>query len=365
MSNQDLHQMRMNTEADVSYTVVPNPLPSSQEAAPYLGRTHVSGSYTQDDVAREMAAMPGSQFDVEAIKRVWNATGNYVIDHMAEDQRPYDLGFVKLRPAISGTFPTADAPFDPERNKLYVAATPPDEIRNALAGDSPTKEGASTVIPEVSNVSWNKRKMTIKSGEPFEIVGSQLTLIVGDERAELIPPHGDPVAVALDQIEDGVWQRISGRLAQPVDACEGATLKLWTHGLDSTSQLFELKKSSITVLAGETPPAAPDITDAYSENSEVDHTDIDGNSAFIIEGEHLQGASVAFQYKNYGVWSDPSSPTEEDMDREEGEIHVHQDWLGSLLGEGDWDLGEGDEVKITVTNSAGSDSVIRTVVWAS
>ena len=114
----------------------------------------------------------------------------------------------------------------------------------------------------------------------------------------------------------------------------------------------------------EDPPAAPDITDAYSEAEGVDHTDIDGNSAFIIQGDNLDGVSVAFQYKNDGVWSDPSSPTEEDMDREDGEIHVHQEWLGSLFGEDDWDLGEGDEVKITVTNSAGSDSVIRTVVYS-
>lgn len=264
----------------------------------------------------------------------------------------------RLRPAISGKFPTIDAPFDKERNRLYVAATPPDEIRNALAGDSPTKSGASAVLPEVSNVSWNKQKMTIKSGEPFEIVGAQLTLVVGDEKAELIPPHGNPVAVDLDPIEDGAWQRISGRLKQPMDACEGATLKLWTHGLDSTSQLFELKKSSITVLAGEEPVPTnpPHIDRAWPTGNPEEFDLIRAGDSFTVSGENLQGASWKISHADDGeTWIDEQSIPADKVTFVGGNAVIDEQWLDVYFN----NCNLGEQILIAVENAAGSDFVRR------
>ena len=116
-------------------------------------------------------------------------------------------------------------------------------------------------------------------------------------------------------------------------------------------------------MSGTAPTAAPDITDAHSAGEGIDPTDIDGNSAFIIEGDHLQGVSVTMQYNNDGPWSDPATVPETSLSRAEGKVTVAAAWIGNMFGENNWDLGEGDNVKITVTNSAGSDSVERTVVY--
>ena len=246
-TNNDLKSLRSARSGAVGYTTVANAMPASRDAAPYLGQTHVSGSYTQDDVARRIAASRGCQFGVEEIKRIWNATGNYLLDRMPEELCAYDLGFVRVRPAIGGAFPTMDAAFDPERNRLYVSVTPSDTIRDAVAGTSPTREGGAVGEPEIGNVTWDgATSQTIKSGEPFAILGNALTLGVGDESAVLqLPGDAGTVDVTVSAVADGNWQRLNGRLAQAVEACEGAVLVLKTHGYDPDSGLKAVKVKAI------------------------------------------------------------------------------------------------------------------------
>ncbi len=52
-------------------------------------------------------------------------------------------------------------------------------------------------------------------------------------------------------------QRVFGRLTQPVDACEGAVLTLWTHGLSPDSALTPAPSNKLTVLAGDGPGPEP------------------------------------------------------------------------------------------------------------
>jgi len=299
----DLKAMRTARSGAVGYTTVANAMPASRDAAPYLGQTHVGGSYNQDDVARRIAASKGCQFGVEEIKRVWNAVGNYLLDRMPEELCAFDIGFARVRPAIGGSFPSMDAPFDAERNRVYVAVTPSDAIRDAVAGSSPVREGEAGDEPEVGNVTWDGvASQTIKSGEPFQIYGNALTLNVGDESAELRLPGGaGTVEVTVSAVAEGNWQRLNGSLAHAVEPCEGAKLVVKTHGYDPESGLKVVKSKPLTVLAGGTPPADPPVATSYeSEGMEGEPVTLNGGSV-KVNGTNLAGATkIAFRYAEDG-----------------------------------------------------------------
>ena len=298
-SNNDLKAMRTARSGTVGYTTVANAMPASRDAAPYLGQTHVGGNCNQDDVARRMAESKGCQFGVEEIKRVWNAVGNYVLDRMPEELCAFDLGFARVRPAIGGSFPSMDAAFDPERNRVYVSVTPSDAIRDALAGSSPVREGEAGGEPEIGDVSWDGvASMTVKSGEPFQIYGNALTLNVGDESAELQLPGGaGTVEVAVSAVAEGNWQRLNGSLARAVEACKGAVLVVKTHGYDPESGLKVVKSRPLTVLAGETPPAEPPVVTGYeADGMEGEPISLSGTE-LTVHGTHMAGATdVEFCY---------------------------------------------------------------------
>ena len=251
-------------DVDVSYSVAPNAMPASQEAAPYLGHARVAGACSQDELAEDMVKA-GCQMNVEEIKRVWNGCGTYLLDRMPASPRAYDLGFVRVWPVIGGTFPASDAEFDKDRNEVYVTAAPSAAVRNALSGGTPTAVGTPPDAVVIENVQREHQTTanTIRSGEPFWILGRNLTICYGGEHAELaLPDGGGTVPVTLEaQTADDGSQRIVGRLVEPVDACEGATLTLWTRGNSPESDLRTASSDALTVLAGEPPaPTTPTVT---------------------------------------------------------------------------------------------------------
>ena len=220
-----------STAAAVGFTTYLNAMPASQAAAPYLGRAQPAVTADQNDVANLMVKN-GAQMGASEIVRILNETAFYIKDTLQEGcALAFDLGFVRFGPVISGTFPSADAAFDRVVNRLYLAATPSDAIRDALKKGTPTRtDGTDAPEPRIRKVTWGDSEAVnvIKSGERFTVIGTALTLGHGGEHAELKLPNGDIVPVTLEAqtpADDGS-QRIVGRLAQAVDACEGAKLTL-------------------------------------------------------------------------------------------------------------------------------------------
>ena len=345
MKNNDLKSMRYAQSGTVGYTTVANAMPSSREEAPYLGQTHVNGSCSQDDVAQRIASAKGCPIGVEEVKRIWNATGNYVLDRLPEDLCSYDLGFVRIRPAIGGAFPSVDAAFDSERNRVYVAASPSDAIKSAVADVSPSREDGGGDEPEIGNVTWDDvTSRTIKSGEPFKIYGNGLTLISGDESAELqLPDRMGSVDVTVTEVADGNWQRLVGRLSAPVAPCEGAVLVLRTHGYDPESALKVVTSKPLTVLAGGTPPEpAPTITEATSEGSDPGHVNVDGHAVYV-KGTNLENGGTVKVY-------DTSS--EEPLVEAEGTWNAEQNALEAFLETEN--LPQSPDGRLTVTTAGGT-----------
>ena len=294
--------------ASVEFSTYPNAMPATQEAAPYLGRALPAVTADQADVANLMVKN-GCQMGVAEITRVWNETAFYIKDAMqAGDTLAFDLGFVKFFPAIEGTFPSADAPFDPEVNRLYVAAQPSDEIRTALEKGTPTRADADAgAKPRIIKVTWGDMTQSnvVKSGERFAVIGTALTLGSGDEHAELkLPGDGGTVEVALEaqtSADDGS-QRVFGRLTQPVDACEGAVLTLWTHGLLPDSALTPATSNKLTVLADEGPVPLAQTSDGKCKIMSFK----DGDSATEFTFGHdwtLEGSGIYGNGAPEGEWA--------------------------------------------------------------
>ena len=344
--------------SEVTYSVVPNAMPASQEAAPYLGRSHVAGSCSQDELAADMVAN-GCQMNVEEIKRVWNGFGAYLLDRMPEAPRVFDLGFARFWPVIGGTFPASDAEFDPERNELYVAAAPSAAIRNALAGGTPTATG----IPPAASVIYNVQRQgtdvanTIRSGEPFWILGRNLTLGYGGEHAELeLPDGGGTVLVTLEvQVDEDGSQRIVGRLAQAVDACEGAKLTLWTRGLSPEREPFAVPSGKLTVLAGDVPPPVGPTVTAINDGT------FHAGAGNVITGANMRFAD-AFP-GNHILIKDAQGTDMEAMISTDAEIPVTETRFALNLDEGqpltdgeeytfEFEMVDADNQPVTVTHAA-------------
>ena len=214
----------------VGYSVYPNAMPSSQEAAPYLGRT-LTGTCEEDELENVMIE-EGCEVGKAGIRLVMNAMYAYLMERMPKAPKTYDIGFMRFYPVMDGTLPKIDADFDPERNSLYVAAAPSDSIRYALSGGTPTRSGGSSGVPGIFNVLGTglSKPFTIRSGEPFDILAVGVTAGLPGEHAEMELPDKTKVPVSLEVTEKHARQRIVGRLAQTVQACTDAKLVLWTHG---------------------------------------------------------------------------------------------------------------------------------------
>ena len=262
-------QRARNGEAaasNVSFAAYANGMPATQAMAPYLGRTVEQERKSQADVVSRMVGN-GSHMAAEEITRVLDFTGVHVMNRMAEEACAVNLGFVRIFPALTGTFDSADAPFDNSRNRLYVAAAPEDDIRDALSAGIPSRAGGEPNgrNPHIDKVTWGTMTdvNTIKSGEPFSIRGTALTVGKGGETAVLTWPGDGSVDVVLEpQAADDGNQRIVARLARTIPACTNAKLTLRTHGLlPASSTIKTVSLGNITVLAGDVPqPVGPTVT---------------------------------------------------------------------------------------------------------
>ena len=244
----------------VGYVVTANGMPSSQETAPYLGRTQVGGTCEEDELEDLMLAC-GCELDKPGIGLVVTATSAYLVNNMHKAPNAFDCGFCRILPVMDGTLPFKDSNFDPERNELHVAVQPSEAIRTALSGSSPTRLGAISPEPSILNVQCLgvRDADTVKADEPFDILGVRVTIGQGDERAEMEFPDKTKVPVTLEVQAGEARQRIVGRFAQPVAACTNARLTLWTRGLRTEGAPLPVSRGGITVLAGET-PTGPTVT---------------------------------------------------------------------------------------------------------
>ena len=151
----------------------------SADKAPYLGRVVPRGTYNLDDLLREVAKEAGIS---EAEARLIHNVAWKVIEEELGKGHKVQTPFGLFEPAISGTLPHPDSPFDPKKNKVYVKVTPPVAWRKELAKLTPIIVGPESdlVISEVFTGSLGaKGYNVVKSGESFVVTGDGF--LEGDE----------------------------------------------------------------------------------------------------------------------------------------------------------------------------------------
>ena len=160
-----------STEKKIGYRLKKNPL-KTKDKVPYLADVVPVGTANLDmimaDVAREL------NITKARARLCYDALWETIHEELAKGnkvQTPFGL----MEPAISGSFDTADAPFDPKRNKVYVKVTPPKAIRDALAKIVPERLDAPPVPLEISAVITaslgRKGYNAVTAGESFAVSG--------------------------------------------------------------------------------------------------------------------------------------------------------------------------------------------------
>ena len=116
------------TGKKVGYRLKKNPL-KTKDKVPYLVDVVPTGTVNLDTILTEVAE--SLNITKARARLCYDAMFELIHEELAKGnkvQTPFGL----MEPAISGSFDTEDAPFDPKRNKVYVKVTPPKAIRDAL-----------------------------------------------------------------------------------------------------------------------------------------------------------------------------------------------------------------------------------------
>ena len=154
----------------IGYRVRKNPL-KTKDVVPYLGEVVPAGTCDTDMVVKDMAANLGM---TKPTGRMFLEALIEEITELLKQGNKVETPFGWMEPAISGTMPCEDSPFDPKKNEVYIKVTPPKALRDALKKvvperlDAPELSIGTVVTASVGTRAYN----AVKRGEPFVVTGS-------------------------------------------------------------------------------------------------------------------------------------------------------------------------------------------------
>ena len=144
----------------------------SADKAPYLMRVVSNGEVHLDDILSEVAKNTG--WTLPTVRMYYNAFFEQLTEELQKGNK-VKTAIGTFEPAISGSFPYEDSPFDPKKNKVYVKVTPPVELRQALAKVTPVivggPESALMVAEVFTGALGAKGYNVIVSGQSFVVTG--------------------------------------------------------------------------------------------------------------------------------------------------------------------------------------------------
>ena len=183
----------------IGYRIRKNPLKTKDEV-PYLANVVPVGTCDLDRIVKDVAANLG--IAVARSRMIFNALIEEITELLKRGnkvQTPFGL----MEPAISGSFDTEDAPFDPKRNKVYVKVTPPKAIRDALKKVVPERLDEPSVPLEIAAVVTSslgkKGYNAVRIGEAFAVSGQGFS---GAVQVTLIDKKGVRHEVAIEEVKE-------------------------------------------------------------------------------------------------------------------------------------------------------------------
>ena len=144
----------------------------SADKAPYLMRVVSNGEVHLDEILQEVTKNTG--WTVPTVRMYYNSFFELLQKELQKGKK-VKTALGTFEPAISGSFPCQDSPFDPKKNKVYIKVTPPESWQKALAKVSPVVVGgpeSALMIGEVfTGALGAKGYNVVVSGQSFVVTG--------------------------------------------------------------------------------------------------------------------------------------------------------------------------------------------------
>ena len=328
---------------------------ATSEGAPFLGQYVVKGNVESEEVIAKVAT------EAKLTDTVARAIVEGAFDAIAEDEREgltkFNLGPFTVCAVVTGSFPSSDAAFDAERNRLMLAVRINDETRLCLANVTPTivtdKTATKVRIDTVTDVDRPKPYSVIYGQNPFKCQGYNLVMTDAGANIRLVNRNRQTFACIVDEAGGkGFVIAHTAELLEPDDY----KVVVSSRGGDAEGSL-QTAKRNVKYLRVENP--APELEKVYSFQHEDDTEHLyDGNSA-IMEGTALSGAAVTVQALD-GVWGEETTIPAEQLVVTDTKITVDGQWLADWAVEKD--VGYTDSVRFHVTTANGSAMIAS--IWS-
>ena len=253
---------------------------------------------------------------------------------------------------ITGSFPTADAPFDRERNSLQLALRLDDSIRLSLANAvlAIVNDGSGTRV-RLGNIMdlETQRPMNVIHGQkPFRVAG--FNMVMDDEGAEVYLQNSLGVTFPVTVDEVASRQLFTAHVAAAVEPGD-YRLVVKSRGGDPEGVLQTTfrKVKYLAVAVG----AKPEIAEAYSSGMESDpeHVYVKNDWDYVMNGANLANASVAIATtKEDGSALEVEVPADK-LTATETKLTINGAWLTETMT----DVSSDDvEVTFTITTPGGT-----------
>ena len=326
---------------------------ATKESAPYLG-SYISKETLKTD---EFAAKIAEKCGLPAIQVQAIIAGAFDAIEELEKEELVRLHVDGLTVCgiITGSFPTADAKFDPERNALQLALRLDEGVRNALADVTPSIITDASLtrlrIDNLADLEVQRPQNLVHGQHVFRVAG--FCMVLSDEGAEAYFENamGTRFELVIDEV-------ISKQLftAHTVALLEGGDYKLVikSRAGDAAGPLQTATKRVKYLKVVD--PTVPHIDSVHDNTAGAEPDRIAFGSGLVVEGRNLTGAALELSY----------------TDGEDGEEKTHEfapgeysETEGSLVAPGVfWADLTPDTTKpatVTVTTDKGTDS--RTVTF--
>ena len=190
---------------------------------------------------------------------------------------------------ITGSFPTGDAAFDPERNALELAIRLDDSLRlslvNATAQMVTDADLAKVRLDNIKDIEVTRPVNLIHGRHPFRAAGYNLVLSDTGARVYLKDKSGTEHAVVVDEVHSN--QLFTAHTAELLEGGD-YTLFVESRGGDAEGPL-QHGKCRVKYLRVEDPAPAepPRITGAHSEGESDGEVNC-GGAPLYVEGDNLE-----------------------------------------------------------------------------
>ena len=182
-------------------TIRENTSGRTSELAPYLGRYVVKGNVDNTAVIAKVAVE--AKLTETVARAIVEGTFDAIVEEEREGLTKFNLGPFTVGAAVTGSFPSSDAAFDAERNKLLLTIRFDDATRLCLADVTPTIVTDETTtkvrIDTVTDVDTPKPYSVIHGQNPFKCQGYNLVMTDAGADIRLVNGAKQTFACIVDE----------------------------------------------------------------------------------------------------------------------------------------------------------------------